>query len=110
LVAKGFFSQALQYAPFLGLAINGTMGIVDLCNGNIKYGLLNIGQGLVSTIPGVGTGLSLAMSVGIGYMKIQDSLNRQQENLNNGHDPNIPRQLNVNVHMNEQQVGYITWA
>lgn len=56
--------------PFVGLAIGTVSGVYDLVNGNIAFGLLNIGQGIVSTIPGVGTALSIGMGVAIGAARI----------------------------------------
>ncbi len=58
--------------PFIGLGVGIVSGIYDFCQGNYGYGLLNIAQGAVSTIPGVGTGLSIAMGVGIGALRVAD--------------------------------------
>lgn len=50
--------------PILGLAVGIIMSAREFANGNVVNGLVDLTQGIVSLIPGVGTAASLSIAAG----------------------------------------------
>jgi hypothetical protein len=69
----------MKFLPVVGLIIGVGTAIYEFKQGNNKYGYLNLVQGISSLIPGVGTGLSIAMGVVIGGSKFYEKIEQMKQ-------------------------------
>ena len=56
-----------MWVPIIGGLVSAACGIREIAKGNIKNGLIDIGQGVIGVIPGVGPSICIGAAV-VGFV------------------------------------------
>ena len=72
--AKEAGRMGVKIIPAAGLIVGGAFAIGRLNTGDVIGACLELASGAASTVPGVGTALSLAIDVGIAALEIDEAV------------------------------------